>query len=418
MMIRFSRTRFLIGLVAGVVVAAGVLGCARLYLTSKAAADVVASKLEDFLGVPVRIDEVDVGMRDASKIERLKIYEGEGQRPDTPWLTVEHTDADLSAFDVVGGDTLPRSIVLTGAVMELRFDADGHLLTKLPKIKPSEKPFPQLVLRNARVIIDQEGHPEQPGQPEQPRRTMEIENVNAEGGDANGVLEFHGTATDKSWGDWTIAGSFKSADGLMKLNVKAPPVKVTQKKLEAVPFVSMKVWEHVKLDGYTPVNLDMEFTVGQKGGHYRLELEPTKTDVFVTSIKLHADGASGKVIVEDRLVQLRNVTGRTADGTIDLPYADLDFRYPTTELMFPQIAVKRVNVNGLPESWGIKKVPVKYPMLTGQASLRVAIKNGKAQTTGAGDGKVEVLNSIIPVPPVKVHMDADGEHFHFTRSAI
>ena len=62
----------------------------------------------------------------------------------------------------------------------------------------------------------------------------------------------------------------------------------------------------------------MQFKLGTKGSHYKVDLVPVNTEVVVTSIDLHADQASGKVTIEDRLVKLRDVKGRTADGTIYL----------------------------------------------------------------------------------------------------
>src|SRR5262249_30661227 len=186
--------------------------------------------------------------------------------------------------------TSPERVELSGVVVVLRFDEDGHLLTRLPRVKPTGKPFPQLVLHDARLTLDQKGRP-----------PMVINGVEAEGSDNSGTLSFHGTVKDPYWGDWTVGGSFNATQGQVLLNLHTPHTHVTQKKLKEVPFVSPSVWQQVELEGDTPVDLDLRFTVGESGARYRVALEPKETTVHVTSINLHAEHASGTVIVADRL---------------------------------------------------------------------------------------------------------------------
>src|SRR5262249_33462919 len=151
----------------------------------------------------------------------------------------------------------------------------------------------------------------------------------------------------------------------------------------------------------------------ESGARYRVALEPKETTVDVTSIKLHAEHASGKVIVEDRLVRLRDVKGRTADGDIVLPSADPDFREAPDHLRFDKLRVSQVALHKLPATWNIPK-PFKGPMrLSGEAELRVQIQNGKAHTTGKGDGEV-VARLFGAERTFKVRLVADGERFHFS----
>ena len=400
---RLGRPRLLLGLlVLFILLVVAAVGCAKLYLGSDRAAALVTNKLQDVLGVPVRVSSVDVAIQGDSTLSGLQLYEADGRRPDTPWLTVQNIRTDLSLIDVVRGDTSPERVELSGVVVVLRFDEDGHLLTRLPRVKPTGKPFPQLVLHDARLTLDQKGRP-----------PMVINGVEAEGSDNSGTLSFHGTVKDPYWGDWTVGGSFNATQGQVLLNLHTPHTHVTQKKLKEVPFVSPSVWQQVELEGDTPVDLDLRFTVGESGARYRVALEPKETTVDVTSIKLHAEHASGKVIVEDRLVRLRDVKGRTADGDIVLPSADLDFRKTPYDLRFDKIRVSQVDLHKLPATWNIHK-PFKGPMrLSGEAELRVQIQNGKAHTTGKGDGEV-VARLFGAERTFKVRLVADGERFHFS----
>jgi hypothetical protein len=391
---RLGRLRLLLGLLVLVVAA---LGCAKLYLSSNRASNQITRKLEEIFGVPVRVGAVDVGIQGDSTLSGLQLFEADGERSDTPWLTVQNVRTDLSLLDVVRGDTSPQRVELTGAAVDLRFDENGHLLTRLPRIKPTGKPYPQLILHDARLTLNQQGRP-----------PMVIEGVNAEGSDDEGTLAFHGTVKDPYWGDWAVKGSFKAAEGRVMLNLKTQHTHVTQKKLEDLPFVSPSVWKQVKLEGDTPVDLDLQFTVGKPGVHYRIELQPTDTTVDVTSIHLHAERASGSVVVEDRVVTLRDVRGTTADGTIHLNHSVLNFSQPAYDMTF-EVAVSDVDLRKLPPSWKISipdKLAKLNPRLRGDANLRVVVKDGKAHTSGTGEGVIKPI-------PITLSLHADEKGFHF-----
>src|SRR5579872_297301 len=422
-MMRSGRLRKgLIFLLLAALAGLALIGCARLYLTSRRASRQIADKLEAILGAPVQIREVDVGINSGSSLSGLQVFEANGQRPEQPWLTVADVRVDLSALNVVGGDMSPQRVALSGAAIDLRFDEDGRLITSLPKIKPTGRPFPQLVLEGGRLTLDQAGRP-----------PMVIQGLSAEADDRDGDLAFHGTIHDDYWGDWTAEGSFSAAKGAIALRLKTPYTKITQEKLDRLPFVSPATWRQVQLDGYSPVDFEVHFTVGDKGVHYRVELAPENTEVTVTSIQLHASQASGKVTVEDRVVHLRDVRGRNpigvpiwemvgfgggsvlctalvsaSDARIVLPQADLDFRTPVYDLSFKDISVTKVELRKLPASWHIPTTPlISGPMtLTGKASLQVDIRNGKALTTGDGSGAVDAV-VFKQAKMIDVHLKAD-----------
>jgi hypothetical protein len=401
---RLGRLRLVLGLLAlFVVLAAGAVGCAKLYLSSGRGAQQITSKLEDVLGVPVRVGGADVGIQGDSTLSGLQLYEADGQRPDKAWLTVQGVRTDLSLIDVIRGDTSPQRVELSGAAVDLRFDEDGSLVTKLPHVKPTGKPYPKMILHDARLTLDQAG-----------RKPMVIEGVNAEGSDDGGTLEFHGTVKDPHWGDWTVEGSFNAAEGNVQATLKTPHTHVTQEKLESLPFVSKAVWEQVKIEkGDTPVDLQLHFTVGESGAHYRVELHPTNTMVDVTSIELHAEKASGEVVIKDRVVTLNDVEGTIAGGTINLKHSVLDFSRPAYDMMF-EISVRSVDVRELPESWKIPKVSAfKYPRLNGAANLRLLVKDGKVQTMGTGKGTIDAVFDGKPVT-ITLNLHGDGKGFRYS----
>ena len=210
----------LVFLLVLVVAGLALVGCARSTSASRHASSQIAGKLQDVLGVPVRIDEADIGFKGESSLSGLQVFEANGQRPDKPWLTVQKRP-HRSVGPGCGRRrhrAASRRPDRRGHRIELR--RDGQLLTALPSIKPTGQPAPQLVLEHSRLTLAQEGRP-----------PMVIEGLDAEASDRDGVLEFHGTIRDDYWGEWTVEGTFKTAEGQFDLKLKTPRTQITQEKL-------------------------------------------------------------------------------------------------------------------------------------------------------------------------------------------
>src|SRR5262245_64256014 len=106
--------------VAVLLLLGGLLGGARLYLSSGHAATRVASRLNTLLGVPVRVTDADIGLSGGSSLRGLQVFEADGQRAETPWITVEDLQAEVSALDLLGGD-MPRDLRAQKARIDLCF---------------------------------------------------------------------------------------------------------------------------------------------------------------------------------------------------------------------------------------------------------------------------------------------------------
>src|SRR5947207_142431 len=86
-------------------------------------------------------------------------------------------------------------LLLTGAAIRLRFDKDGHLLTRLPARKGKAVSLPDVHLHRSRVTIDQEGRPE-----------FAVEGIDAEVHSREGKVVLTGTVQDPRWGNWDVDG--------------------------------------------------------------------------------------------------------------------------------------------------------------------------------------------------------------------
>jgi hypothetical protein len=133
-------------LVAVVLLVIVLLLAARFYLRSSAVASRLAAELANTLGVPVRVEEADVGLFGESTARNVTVHESESDE-DRPWLSVDEVSADVSVLDLLRGKATPGRVTVRGARAELRFDAAGNLLTRLPEFGKREPTRPVPVVR-------------------------------------------------------------------------------------------------------------------------------------------------------------------------------------------------------------------------------------------------------------------------------
>src|SRR5262249_4773524 len=255
-------------------------------------------------GGPVKVSKADVGVTGTS-LEGVQLFEPGEQPSETPWLTVERIDADVSLLGVVTGATAPRELTLDGVSIFLQVDRDGRLLTRLPGTEGKPGTLPTIRVRRGQVRIKQEGRPE-----------MLVRGIDGELRNEGGALKLTGTVADSFWGDWTLAGTADPNTWAGEVTLRTPGVHATQEKLEAIPFVPASVWEQVQAEGDTSVEFTLRRDAAPPAVHYRVALEPVRTRVEVAAIDLKAADARGGVVIDDGLVQLRDVRGRVAGGEL------------------------------------------------------------------------------------------------------
>jgi translocation and assembly module TamB len=361
--------------------AAGI--AAKFYLASRARPELVA-RLEAALGMHVQIASADVGLSGGSEIQDVQIFESKPAPPDgasnsqpaeKPWFRVDRIEADVSVLGLLSGSTNPHTIHLYGASVTLRFDKDDNLLTRLPSSSTSKTILPELILDGGKLTLEQEGRP-----------PLVVEGIQGKLTPAAKGLTLAGTVTDPRWGKWKIGGTADPSTSGFTLTLDTAKADVTAEKLKSLPFISRAVWQQVMAEGTTPVHLTLGLSAVSTGSfHYKVELEPTATRVHVSSIDLDADNASGKVVIEDKLVTLASVTGRTAGGTIAVN-GTLDFR-PEPSALNLDVGVQNVEVRRLPRSWDLPEA--LDGKLTGKARVRLRLTEPVIQTDGSsGEGTV------------------------------
>ena len=74
----------------------------------------------------------------------------------------------------------------------------------------------------------------------------------------------------------------------------------------------------VHVEGHTPAQVHLDLATADKPAvHYRVEVTPSDAHVQVPAIDLDATQAHGKAIVQDEIVMLDDVHGKTALDSLD-----------------------------------------------------------------------------------------------------
>jgi hypothetical protein len=401
-----KRLRLILFVTIAILVIVGVAG--RKYLSGHLAGQ-IASRMEAAYGGPVTISAVDIGWR-SSSLKGVQLFENGRSAATAPWVTIEEVEADISVLDLLGGPVCPGNITLTGAAVTLRFDKEGHLLTGFPAPPTceigTETALPNLRLEHSRLTLHKEGAAD-----------LMVADIKAtlQGKGEQILLAGHVDNLHQSnWGPWTLQGVMDRRSQETSITLKSDgAVPVTQAMLNELPFVQEGVWREVQVEGAAPISTTIRYDGARQAVHYRILLEPRETEVHVPAIDLEATGAKGTVIVEDGVVQLRDVLGQAFDGTIGVG-ADLDFRQVPARLEFSRVEVQGLAMHRLPQSWDLPRQI--EGRLRGSAKLEVLVGNGSRKTRGQGQGLIDEarIGGQPTAEPIRLELQATDGGFGFS----
>ncbi|HEX4592495.1 MAG TPA: hypothetical protein VH120_21375, partial [Gemmataceae bacterium] len=389
--------RWLIRLGVGAVVLIIVLVvAAKLLLRSGFAAHKVEAQLEEVTGgAPVHIGALDIGAT-GSSLQDLQFAEAGAKQGSSPWATVPIVDADIPLTQLLRGDLGGGVVTLKGPKLTFRLDRNNKLLTQLPNFGGPSHAWPEFRIENARITFRREGAVD--------AVFSGISGTIRKQGDH---ITLDGAANDTEWGKWKITGEQADANAPFRIDLNTADLRATPDKLRKVPFVPSVTWEHVMLDGETPVNLTLQFGGSGSGPavRYRVALAPKDTTVQVPSIDLTTRNTSGKALIEDGVVTLNDVDAKVAGGTLFLVKSVMDFRGEGSEMQF-NVSADRLALRDLPAKWGLPKLDGR---LNGRAEMHVSVKNGQVRTSGGGSGTIEGFLS----QTVQVKMVANERGYRF-----
>ena len=372
----------------------------RHYLHSRHATGQIARQLEATYGGHVEVGGLNVGLNGTSA-QDVHLFEAGDGAAHAAWAVIKEARTDLSLWDLLRGQTSPHELILAGAAVTLRFDNEGQLLTQIARSTTGAESLPVVKVEHGEITIEQQG-----------RKPLVVSGIDGKLQPEGSQVVVSGSVSDPYWKGWTLSGVIDRKTGEVQTTLKTTGLHVTQPMLEDLPFVSPTVWREVQLEGDTAIEFQARVEPETRKFHYRVAVEPQHTHVHVTAIELTAEQAHGQVVVEDEVVQLKELQGQVAGGELTVGRAELNFRATPAKLDFPEIRCRDLDVSRLPPSWSLP--PQVTGRLTGQAHLRLTLLKDRTVTSGEGEG---VINDARvggqPAEPIRLELHATSQGFQF-----
>lgn len=252
-----SRWRRRLAIVAVLVVVA-IVGL-RFYLRSGAAGRLVASQLGDILETTVAIDSLRAALAGDTIVGGLKLY---NDGDDTPYLEADEVTVDVSVANLAGGKRLPDRIDIHGVRLRLRFDREGKLLTKLPKL-PRAGRLPALRLRGLELTLAQDGRP-----PLTLRRATAMLSPDEE-------ENLSGEIDDPDLGRFALSGRF--GQGKLHLKLAHRGLALTPRRFRELPFVPRAITRRLEAEGDVPLEIALWLGPERPRCRYRVAFGPART---------------------------------------------------------------------------------------------------------------------------------------------
>jgi uncharacterized protein YhdP len=410
---RAGHIAFAVGAVALVLTVA--LWQLHRYLASREVAAHVASRLEASLGIPVKVAEVDAGVRTTS-LEGIELFEPGADKSSKPWATIERAEVDLPSWDLLRGETQPRAIALHGVTVRLRHDWAGQPMTRLPRPEEIIKALPESVtqaeqglqrqipefhIESGRLVFEQPGHPD-----------LVIAGIRGDVRNEEGRPVLTGTVDDPDWGRWALSGRLSPDSRACSASLRSmEPVPIRRTALDQIPFVDRSLWDQIEVQGESPAEIAFRYDPETQTVSYHAAFEPTALFLRVPAYDLRMQHVHGKITLENNVIHLDGLHGELAGGEVE-GHGDLRF---TNTLLKLRVAVdvRNLDTKRLPREWDFP--PEVTGRLSGHADLRTTIREDRAVFHGQGHGTiVQAHVALVPTKPIPVEMTADASGFRFS----
>lgn len=249
-MSRWRRRLAILGIL--VVVA---LVALRFYLRSAALTRVVEVEIGAALDTVASIQALQATVVGQTVVHGLKLSEAGDDRP---YLEAKRVVVDLALAQAVAGSRMPDTIDLHDARLRLRFNRNGALLTKLPRIPEGGK-LPHLRLIGLELTLEQEGRA--PFTLQGASLTLDPQRLD----NLSGFLE------DPSWGKFDIVGRF--GHGKLHLHLKNDRLPLTPALFRSVPFLPPALTRQAEFEGIIPLELSLWFSPEPPRARYQVSFD-------------------------------------------------------------------------------------------------------------------------------------------------
>ena len=337
----------------------------------------------------------------------------ESNAPDAPvWFTADRISTDVSIARLIRGRVMPTRIEIDRPKVDFRLDAKGQPLTKVPvddtqgagaKGKPAAVPLPEIIARDGVVTLAQDG-----------RKPMILNGVEARLSPVPDGSNLSVKTDDPIWGQVAVTGHFDPTfkSGTFEID-SSPGFVADTKKLESIPFIPADVWSNLEPRG--PVDAKVKITLNAdspKPVTVHTELTLKGTTARLNTLQVEATDATGRVIIDDALVRIEDLKGRTIDGTIAAKgLLDFGQKVPRFDL---DVRLKDIDVTKTPAAWQLGEVGATG-RISGRVDLKVKLDPSGPDLTGT-DGRAVIEDGSfqgIPIKSMDLGLRADGKDLQY-----
>lgn len=335
-----------------------------------------SEELTKLLGLPVEVDELDVGGSGTTASIRIP---DPGAGPNENLVRIGSLDTDITLGGLLGGNATPTFVNAKDVDFLFRIDENGTILSPLPKDKPATPPdpaktaIPEIRVNSGKVRIRQTGKEE-----------FAVSGLTAHlRRDGDGYV-LDGDIDDPQWGKWKVSGRLTAdfTDGQVALTSER--AELNDERLRTIPYVPREVWEHIGASGQTAAAVAFTFKPGADLG-YSVDLKPQKASLSVPDAKVTLTDVTGTIRVADGKVTVTDGVVSLAEGKGTLS-GEYRFDQPTAVITVTADA-SGVDVQMLPAKWGLPDKLEGKLKVTAALELRIA-PDGSLDTRGGGSGEV------------------------------
>ena len=351
-------------------------------LKSPFARQAAAEQLSNALGVPVEVDNLDVGGKGTTAAIRIPDADGKDNL-----VRIGKLETDITLGGLLAGNATPTFVTAGEVDFLLRIDEQGNILSPFPKgsanpnaAKPT---IPEVKINGGKVRIRQAGKPE-----------FAVSGVTGHLRKEGDSYVLDGTIDDPAWGKWAIAGRLTADFSDGRVSLTSDKAELNDARLRTIPYVPNEVWDNLSTSGTTAAEVAFTFKPNTDLG-YAVNLKPKKASLTVPAAKVTLTDVTGDIRIADGKVTVTDGAVKLADGsgTVSGEYVFFEKggvnNTPTAPVAV--ITVKAdasgLDVTKLPAEWGLPKG--LEGKLKGNANLELRIdKDGKLDTRGGGDALV------------------------------
>lgn len=403
-MVAARRVRWALYVVGGVValLALVILGL-EVYLRTAAGRSMVARQIEKQIGMPVEVTSVRVGL--ASSSIGLKVFDPAAKDPaKAEVLDVGDASADVTPFELAAGHVAPKNVALRDVTLTLHVDADGEVITTLPKTREgggSPAEVPAIELTGGRVRINQDGRP-----------PFALEGMHLSVEPAGDDVKLSGAIDDPRWSKWTVQGSVARPTRAGSVELASADAPLTMERLTSVPFVPAEVWKHVRADGRGAASVRFWTGPSSPEVHYAVQITPRGASLTLPDADVTLANLTGGIGISGSTLTLTSARAELAGGNITVS-GTCDFGADPTVLRL-NVSAEKLDTTKLPERWQLRDFEGK---LQGQANLVLRIyKDGRIEPEGGGEGKITDVKVLgFPADDVPIHLRKAGDQYEFQK---